>query len=68
MGIFMITISQISSHTIVGVYPCALRLTRHGGLQGFGEQLTAARVVLRDLEAGARRAGVDTIGARDSNG
>ena len=50
MGIFMITINQISSHTIVEVYPRPPRSTCHGGLQLGVYELPPRPVVLRDLE------------------
>ena len=51
MGIFMITINQISSHTTTGFYPHSLGSTGHRGLQLSTHQLSAFGVVLRHLDA-----------------
>src|SRR5262249_59596965 len=58
-GIFMITISQISSHTAVGVYPSAPLSTRHGSLHFSLDELAPVSVVLRDLECRPGALGVD---------
>src|SRR5213592_2332755 len=54
MGIFMITISQISSHTIVECTPHFPASSGHDGLQLSAHELMSFGVVLRQLE---RRAG-----------
>src|SRR5262245_10912617 len=59
MGIFMITISQISSHTAVGVFPSAPLSTRHGSLHFSLDELAPVSVVLRDLECRPGALGVD---------
>ena len=54
MGIFMITISQINSHTMSRVYP--LKSARNLGLEPSLDQLVSVAVVLRHVEGRTRRA------------
>lgn len=65
MGIFMITINQISSHTIVEVYPRPPGSTCHGGLQLGVYELPPRPVVLRDLEGCSGLFGGDPACCRD---
>jgi hypothetical protein len=67
MGIFMITISQISSHTTVGVYPRSQGSTSHGGLQFPMEEPLPRGVVLRYVERRAGGVGVDPLRGRDAH-
>ena len=66
MGIFMITISQINSHTMDRVYPSNQPATR--GLEPSLDQLLSVAVVLRDVEAGARPAGLDAASGGNPHG
>ena len=66
MGIFMITISQISSHTMARVYP---RLSaRNRGLELSPDQLPAVAVVLRDVERRPRPPRLDPANGCDPHG
>src|SRR5918994_4856861 len=65
MGIFMITISQMSSHTVAGVYPPDL--AGHRGLDFPLQELTPSFVVLRHLEGCPRLLAVDAARARNAH-
>src|SRR5881397_3024673 len=68
MGIFMITISQISSHTVAGVYPRAPASTGDRGLEPGLDQGPPVDVVLRDVERRARPREIDESSGGDPNG
>src|SRR5262245_701120 len=63
IGIFMISMSQISSHTMAGVYPP--RSARYSYLDRAPDELAPGHVVLRHVEAGARVGEVDLPGSGD---
>src|SRR5438552_1213872 len=66
MGIFMITISQISSHTMSRVYP--LQSACNLGLELPLDHLLSVLVVLRHVEGRTRSAQFDPARGRDPDG
>jgi hypothetical protein len=64
----MITMSQISSHTIVAVYRPLQDSSGHGGLQFSTHQLTPLGVVLRELERRPCIVRVDSASGRNAHG